>query len=331
MSNMKKILIFIGVLFFSLTTLNLPAQATISLNGEFIANQSCEAFQSFNKRTNPGNITLTQGKVYQVIGKNKNNESHYLLQIEDANPTIRWVAKDCGQIVLIDSPPITDTSTKDNFDSSREQYLLALSWQPAFCESRPYKIECKTQTENSFSAKNLVLHGLWPQPISNIYCNVSDEIKQKPWSQLPAINLTPETREELAIKMPGYASYLHRHEWYKHGTCYSETAEEYYKESMALLDQINESDVRDLLVSNINKKVNANEIRAEFDDEFDNEAGDKVKVSCNRDGDRTLLSELWINLTGEIELDTSIEDLMENAPDSRSRCSIVIVDPVGNQ
>ena len=45
-----------------------------------------------------------------------------------------------------------------NFD----YYVLALSWQPAFCEGRPDKSECRTQTQNRFDANNFVLHGLWP-------------------------------------------------------------------------------------------------------------------------------------------------------------------------
>ena len=48
---------------------------------------------------------------------------------------------------------------------------------------------------------------------------------------MPSLELSTDTRNELQIKMPGYASGLHLHEWYKHGTCYRETPEEYYQES----------------------------------------------------------------------------------------------------
>jgi len=53
--------------------------------------------------------------------------------------------------------------------------------------------------------------------------------------------------------MPGVESLLHRHEWYKHGTCYNPQSdrpeEEYFEESLALLKQINNSSVQDLFAS----------------------------------------------------------------------------------
>jgi ribonuclease T2 len=41
-----------------------PAQATVSVSGELVAQQSCEAVQSIKKGTNPGNITLNSGQTY---------------------------------------------------------------------------------------------------------------------------------------------------------------------------------------------------------------------------------------------------------------------------
>lgn len=243
-----------------------PAFASISLNDQFRATEACEAFQSFRKGTNPGNIRLTPGQIYPVTAKNKENETHYYLNIEGANPSSRWVSINCGELLLTD--PVVDRDNKNLTN------VLAISWQPAFCETHQDKTECKTQTEERFDASNFTLHGLWPKPA---YCNVNNQIRNLDqdgkWDELPPINLSPTLMTELAVKMPGVASNLHLHEWYKHGTCYSDTPEEYYRESLDLLDQVNESDVRILFVSNIGSNVDSDEIRQQFDEAFGNDAG----------------------------------------------------------
>ncbi|MBR8828354.1 MAG: hypothetical protein DSM107014_10735 [Gomphosphaeria aponina SAG 52.96 = DSM 107014] len=298
----------------------------MKLEGEFKATEACEAFQSFRNETNPGNVNLIPDTNYTVIGKNKDEASHYLLKIDEATPSERWVAVECGELIVDSTPP----------SKSGEEYVLAVSWQPSFCETKPTKPECESETEESFQASNLVLHGLWPQPRNNIYCSVSDEIREldesRQWSKLPPIDLSQETRDALAIKMPGYASDLHLHEWYKHGTCYGATPEEYYQESLLLLEQVNDSGIRDLFVSKIDQLLSNNEIRNGFDQDFGTQAGEKVNVSCSRDIDEdqaTLVLELKINLKGEIDSDTEIEELIQQAGINDAGCSVGEVDRAG--
>ena len=67
--------------------------------------------------------------------------------------------------------------------------LLAVSWQPAFCEQRPKKPECASQTANRYDATHFSLHGLWPGPRSNSYCNIAkfivDTDKKGRWGNYP--------------------------------------------------------------------------------------------------------------------------------------------------
>lgn len=214
--------------------------------------------------------------------------------------------------------------------------LLAISWQPAFCETHQDKTECQTQSEARFDASNFTLHGLWPQPRTKAYCGVSDRLERldraKKWSELPPINLSTELYNELAIKMPGVASDLHLHEWYKHGTCYSDTPQEYYRESLDLLDQVNASVVRDLFVENIDQNITSNEIRDKFDRSFSGNAGDRVAISCTRDIEptrREMIVELKLNFQGEIESDTLMADLLKNGKLVSSGCPRGEVDRVG--
>ncbi|HEY9847702.1 MAG TPA: ribonuclease T2 [Candidatus Caenarcaniphilales bacterium] len=269
---------------------------------------------------------MTPQQTYPVLGKNRDDASHYLLRIEKVEPPTRWVPVQCGQL-LGSSAPLNPVN---------QDYLLALSWQPSFCETKPNKSECQSQTAQRFDATNLVLHGLWPQPRKNVYCNVSKDLirldENNRWSELPPIELSEETRTALAVKMPGFASDLHLHEWYKHGTCYSNSPEEYYQESIALLDQVNSSSVRDLFASNIGNFLSSNEIRGQFDEAFNEGAGSKVQVQCKEDIDENrdnMVVELQINLKGDIQLDTPIATLLEAGKTVPSGCPLGEIDPAG--
>jgi ribonuclease T2 len=221
--------------------------------------------------------------------------------------------------------------------ASREpEYLLALSWQPSFCETKPSKQECQTQTSRRFDATHLVLHGLWPQPQANIYCGVPQRIIQldqnKQWANLPPINLSAPTRRALAEKMPGLMSNLHLHEWYKHGTCYSHSPEEYFQESIALLDQVNNSSVQDLLERNIGRFLEARTIRSEFDRAFSQGAGARVQVQCERDIDQdrnNMVVELQLNLKGVIQPTTPMKGLLLAGRNVPLGCSRGEIDPAG--
>lgn len=327
----RRLLILALALWFCLGIGITPADASVALNDQFEASYACEAFQSIRKRTNPGDIRLIPGQTYPVTAKNKDDATHYYLKIETAEPQQRWVDTSCGTLLGSSDDVSNPVTSSDN--------LLAISWQPAFCENHQSKTECETQTPERFDAENFTLHGLWPQPRGNDYCNVSNEIialdrNSSTWSELPPISLSDELFQELQRKMPGVASDLHLHEWYKHGTCYSETPEEYYRESLALLDQVNNSPVQELFAVNIGADLTSEEILAEFDTAFGNNAGEKVAIDCDTDNqpiNRRMIVELKLNLQGDIESDTTMAELFADGRTVRNRnvCSVGEVDPVG--
>ena len=310
------------------------ASSQVPLTGYFIAVENCQAHQSFRKGTNPGNIELIQDMSYELIAKNKVKATHYRIRVKDARPQERWVSAACGFILTDCKSSNTGTGTSTGETPSghggrQPEYLLAISWQPAFCQTHQYKIECETQDENRYDASNFTLHGLWPQPRSNVYCNVSNLNKsldkRKLWDRLPRLDISSETYEDLIEVMPGVASYLQRHEWIKHGTCYSITPEEYFAESILLVEQINSSAVRDYFADNIGKSIPISQIKTEFDKAFGSGAGDKVKVKCSNG----MITELWINLKGEITLQSELSTLLKHAETADSKCRNGLVDPVG--
>lgn len=335
--TMKLKLLMVGILgFFSLT---FNAQAK-NIGGCFQATQSCEAFQSFRKKTNPKDIRLEENVSYKVLESSKKMKA-YRIQIDGLNNSARWVSRKCGDWVksctinkeqINNKRTLKDFSKKQNKSANKSKqkpapYLLALTWQPSFCDSRPRKKECRKQTTNRYDAKHWSLHGLWPQPRNNTYCGVNDIDKgidrNKRWHLLPPLKLSQKTAQELAFTMPGMASNLHRHEWIKHGTCYGKGADAYYADSIYLTKAINESVVGSLFTRNVGKRVSLKDVRKRFDQAFGKGSGKKVNMRCDRKG---LISEIWINLYGAIDDETSMSSLLESAANAASSCKVGLVD-----
>ena len=287
------------------------------------AMQTCSAFNDMKHRNNSNNISLKVGKAYRILQEQK---GQILTLIEGERIAQRWVDKDCfeeGKKVVekkdVKSVPKVSKATS-------KQNLLALSWQNAFCQTHQYKKECRSMNSNSFGAFEFVLHGLWPQPRNNQYCNVSKKQvgtdKNKQWYRLDTLDLKSTTRDELSKYMPGYSSNLHRHEWVKHGTCYGTSANDYYSDAISLLKQVNSSKVQQYFKQHIGKVITLKEVRKVFDKEFGNGSGKHVTMNC-RGG---LVTELWLHLGNG---STKLSELFKRGDTPRSRCQKGRVDGVG--
>jgi ribonuclease T2 len=321
------------------------AMSQVKLGGQFKASQICPALLSIKKGTNPGDVSISVGSTYRLLGKNKDVATHLWIEIPGANPRQRWVALACGStdVDLAGSAPSTGGAAVDTPNGSvkpkplpkgskdgKPFYVLALSWQPAFCQSKPDKIECRTQTASRPDATEFTLHGLWPQPRRNVFCGVDRTTAalddQHQWDKLPAPDLSIETKVALATAMPGTQSLLERHEWVKHGTCYpGGTAEQYFKDAIRLARAVNDSVVQDFVAANIGKSITTSDLRAKFDEAFGKGAGERVRVACSRDG---LISELTIGLKGDIAAGTSLPDLIAASEPTDSGCPQGVVDAV---
>jgi ribonuclease T2 len=310
------------------------AHAEVPLKGFLIAREACPALRSIRNQTNPGAVQTVPSRSYRVVAKNRPGASHYLIEIEGAEPSRRWVAVSCGEhVVAVDGSG--EVPNRDSSSGERSAYVLAVSWQAAFCEGKPEKAECKTQGPDRFDARHFALHGLWPQPRSNIYCDVSSDLKiadkNGDWDRLPAPNLSVATRQKLVQMMPGTQSNLDRHEWIKHGTCFVDPAEDYFARSIALIEQLNRSKVQELFASSIGSELMGSAVRAAFDESFGEGAGDRVRIACKRDGSRNLIVELTIGLVGEIGDEPSLPELIAASEPTDPGCPRGIVDPVGLQ
>lgn len=217
--------------------------------------------------------------------------------------------------------------------AEEQELVLAVSWQPGFCETKPNLPECRTQTENRFDATHFTLHGLWPQPRDNTYCGVTPEIidldQPGDWRSLPEPSLSEALRDELSTVMPGRQSGLDRHEWIKHGTCYHpRDPESYFSHSVALLTALNKSSVRHLFQGAIGQDLGVEVIRQAFNDAFGPGAGERVEVVCRTLGPAELIVELRIALTGQPG-EESLGDMIAAAPPRKRGCAGGKVDAAG--
>ncbi|QEN87373.1 ribonuclease T2 [Labrys sp. KNU-23] len=316
-----------------------PAKAEEAMTGTFTAREACAALQSIRKQTNPGNVKLVPEQSYKLLAGNKPQPTFYRVQVEDAQPAQRWVPVSCGEVKTTDGAAVVVPGAGKPGPAPSPggaSYVFAISWQAAFCEGLPDKTECRTQTADRYDASHFTLHGLWPQPRGNAYCGVArrdvEADKAHRWEDLPEPQLEPATRTALEKAMPGTASFLDRHEWIEHGTCFFEkSADAYFRRSVALIGEINASPVQKLFADNVGKQIDTSEIRSAFDQGFGTGAGERVRFACKRDGSRSIIVEMTIGLRGEVKDGARLADLIAAASPTDQGCKAGVVDPVGLQ
>ncbi|WP_172971947.1 ribonuclease T2 family protein [Roseibium aquae] len=308
-----------------------PAAAFEPLAGQFDTHAACTAFQSIRNKTNPGDITTRPGASYEALGLNRSGGDFILVEMPDAPVTTqRWVKITCGRLNGADAADGPREST-DN--------VLALSWQPAFCETRSQVPECEALNSGRLpnAVAQLSIHGLWPQPREKVYCGVDAGLvrldESGNWNRLPAPDIDRQTRRALAEAMPGVASGLDRHEWIKHGTCYMGYggADEYFDDTLLLTEAINQSELGDILPNGIGQYISIRRIRDAFNRSFGDGTGDRVSLVCVEDGTRKLALEIRVHLKGVISPQTPLSELLLAASPVAPGCRGGVIDGAGLQ
>jgi len=312
-----------------------PSWADVPLKGSFLATKECPAFQSFRKATNPGEVKIEFGLSYPLLAKNAPNATHYRVRIESASPPERWVSADCGNPKEENDGSQGPEAAGGRSTEKQTRFVLSLGWEPGFCESHRNKSECTSQRSDDFAATHFVLHGLWPQPRRREYCNVPQELieadKGGNWQMLPSVELSKETRDHLAVVMPGTQSLLERHEWIRHGTCYGGDAETYFHQALSLVDAVNGSPVQSLFASNVGREISISAIKDAFNSAFGAGAGDRVRLACKQDGHRLPITEITIGLGAPPDGANQLADLIKTSSPTDPGCPGGIVDPAGYQ
>jgi ribonuclease T2 len=312
MSKIKLLLLFIII----------PIIATANEYQKAI--KACPAYNNMKHTTNTNDVKLEVGKEYRVI---EHKKGQILTLIKGEKIAQRWVDEECFKPKSFFDKIVSGLNKKSSTNKqTSKQNLLAISWQNAFCQTHQYKKECKNMSADDFGASHFVLHGLWPQPRNNLYCNVDKKQigmdKNKQWYRLNKLDLNSTVKEELQKYMPGYSSNLHRHEWIKHGTCYKTDANRYYADAINLLKQVNSSKVQKFFAKNIGRTVTIKDIRKIFDEEFGKGAGEHVSMNCKNG----LITELWLYIGSGSD---NLKELLQKGKTVKSKCYKGKIDAVG--
>jgi ribonuclease T2 len=277
-------------------------------------------------------------RAYNMIARNATPGTHWQIRIPGAPVTeSRWVPMSCGvfapksALVIAGGAPGPGPAPGNGLAPDSIEYVLAASWQPAFCASPAgrNKAECLSQTADRFDATHFSLHGLWPDDLDDkqifpCYCDRGPPRSCRgTQARDTSIALSQAVMSELQVVMPGMQSGLHLHEWPKHGACYEDdktgadadaTPDEYFTEVLALMRQLNASPVRALFAEHLGKVLSREEIEAAFDQAFGTGAAERVIIKCNGSGANAVISELWIGLKGDITATSDLASLILAAP-----------------
>ena len=306
--------------------------------GVFSAQQTCPAYVSKNKLTNPDNTQILADKKYDIIEANKpDHASWYRVILPGANPKERWISAECGDAQLSGGQGTGGNGNSDDNSCSiageADSHVLALSWQPAFCEIKPQKPECKITDPQVYQAKHFTLHGLWPNKKScgTHYAFCGDVKAQKQnFCDYPEIKLNPTSQTALAEVMPSVTagSCLERHEWHKHGTCQAaKSIEEFFDVSVDLARQFNDSGMAYFMNRRIGQQVRTEDFLNRVAAVLGSAARERIKLNC----DQGMLVEIQLSLIADLTPGADLEKLIVNAPaQSNSNCGETFrVDPIG--
>lgn len=198
--------------------------------------------------------------------------------------------------------------------------ILSISWQPGYCAARPKSRGCADFSATAPAARQFSLVSRFQARKS--YCGIDAALKQKArkgkWTDLPEITLASGTKDRLLIAMPAARLGLDRQQWLRSGSCVAASAETYYGRSLDLLDQLNASPVPALFVGKAGGVITLAEVRAAFDQAFGKGAGERVRLSCRKAGDKSLVIGLTIGIAAR---EGKLGALMGGALPTKSRCT----------
>lgn len=226
------------------------------------------------------------------------------LNWNQGDPVSQWKssvsAAPAAPVAAAARPPAGDGGVAGEFDS----YVFSLEWTPAFCEGKPGLPECSSGS-GRFDAKNLALHGLWPNVDADAshsygYCGVGADVRAldraATWCRMPAPGVSGGVMSRLSPLMPGTASCLQNHEWYKHGSCSGLSPDAYFSRASDLVEFVATTNFGRFLSAHAGETVTAEDALAAFEKDFGPGSRGKVALLCTKAGSAALLLDVRMNL-----------------------------------
>ncbi|WP_457560955.1 ribonuclease T2 family protein [Caminibacter sp.] len=176
--------------------------------------------------------------------------------------------------------------------------ILALSWENSYCRVHPSDKACRMRKPGDYSLTHFTLHGLWPKKRN--YCHVKYKF-----------HLSPLLWKVLKKYMPA-ASYLAKHEWKKHGTCFGTDVETYFLTAIKLTQEFNETLFLAFVRMHMDQYVSLARIRYVFANVFGQRNVRKFQLVCERKNGVIFITEIRLNLKGN-PVEENLEQLLNNA------------------
>jgi ribonuclease T2 len=303
----KLVTLFIMMVSFNSYAINITG-------GSFQATQKCPAYVSKNSRSIVNSVMLQLNQYYPL--KEINKPQPDWLRIEFPDHKLFWVNAYCGEVHY----KAQNSSSCSNAGMA-DSHLLALSSQPGFCQTYGFEAgrpECVHLSKNSYQAKHLTLHGLWPNLDScgqrYGFCGVRPRTNH--CSYIP-LDLSPTVDKNLKMVMPSYnfGSCLERHEWNKHGSCQALSVDEYFSLAIRLTKEVNESLFGQYLTAHTGQSVQLAHLRELLQQSFGTKNAPKIYLSCKN----KVLVDIFIQLPALMPINDSLPSLLDNAPTNNSR------------
>jgi len=293
-----------------LSLLPIEVHASEKVTGSFEAIRACEAYKSFRHGRNPGQIVVSPGQIYEAREINEKNWSWIQIEIPGIQYPYRWVPKECGISNISDqTPPEPGPTPKKecNKANTYDSNVLAITWQPGFCEHYNYngtKKECDALEDGEIVINHLTLHGLWPN--KNV-CN-----KSYGYCSETPMDLSDETIIELAPWMPNflYENKFGEYEWKKHGTCQEREDDKYFLLAKRLVEKIDNSPIGSFIKGNIGNDVKLTEFKEHITSQMGEDVVKRIQIKCSG---RKYLQEILINLPKEINEGPTVSDIVRGA------------------
>lgn len=227
-------------------------------------------------------------------------------------------------VAALTRPPSGGDRVAGQFDS----YVFALEWTAAFCEGKPGLPECANRNPDRVDAKNLALHGLWPDKIGDTshaygYCGIDDAIRAldraDTWCRMPAPGISDEVMSRLKPLMPGTASCLENHEWYKHGSCSGLTPDEYFSRASELVSFVAGTNFGRYLSSRSGQTVTAEALLTAFERDFGAGSRNRVSLTCTKARGSDMLLDVRLHLAHPLRPATELGKMLLPV-DGRGNC-----------
>ncbi|MCW5200836.1 hypothetical protein VU07_03380 [Desulfobulbus sp. F4] len=281
------------------------AFATEKVSGIFKVEKECDAYLSFKKKTQP--VKVHPGESYDAVEVNKAGDWEWV-QISINNDR-RWLSKQCGAADVTGSGNIKKEKQKTSCSTANQQdsYVLAITWQPGFCEHYDYngvKPECDAMMKDKIEVSHLTLHGLWPNKkiCGTKYGNCANT----------PLDLKEETKKEMESWMPNFyfEQRFAEHEWSKHGTCQEKDDDAYFLFAKDILQRVDKSVIGGYLKEHIGSKISTAAYQKAIEDKLGKDVADRMQISCAK---RQYLQEIRINLPKDVAADDNIGKMFARA------------------